>query len=174
MALTYDNLATFTGTTAVSEINFTSINSTYTDLRLIVVGASNSTGAGGVNINMEFNDDQNAVYSRVIMTGVGTGTISSLNGTSTFTSLNAGILPNKNTPAVQQGMAIIDIFNYRAAIPKTILSQNGYTQTDNTAGVKLTVGLWNNTAALTKIRIFEPGGNDYNNYTFTLYGIKRA
>lgn len=173
MADTYDNLATFTGTTAVSEINFTSINSTYTDLRLIIVGASNSTGAGSVNINVEFNNDQTTAYSRVVMTGNGT-VMGQLNGTTTATSLYCGNLPDKGTPSVQQGMAIIDIFNYTAAIPKTLLSQNDFVQTNNGGQVRLICGLWNNTAAINKIRIFEAGGSNYNNYTFTLYGIKRA
>ena len=166
MAITYEPIATTTLGTAANTITLSSIPSTYTDLRLIVV----CTTAASDQFRVLFNADATAVYSFTTLGGQGAVT-SSGNGTN-VNSINMGALSNTNTTIPE--MFDIQLFSYVGSTFKTMLGrisadQNGSGATDSV------VGLWRSTSAVTSIRVFTNNGNNFSiGTTATLYGIKAA
>lgn len=159
MAATFEPIATTTlGSTATS-FTFSSIPSTYTDLKLVVTSISN-TGSG--QIGMRFNNDTGANYSRTYLYGNGTSALSGAQtGVDKIESLNySGTLPK---------LTSYDIFSYAGSTYKTCLlvdsnDRNGSGFTNST------VGLWRNTSAINRIDIL---GTTFDvGTTATLYGIK--
>ena len=90
---TYEPIATTTLGSAANAITFSSIPSTYTDLRL--VGTFLAPDADYSDINVQFNNDTGANYSYTLLLGYGTGT-SSVSATnrnnlySNYSTLKAG------------------------------------------------------------------------------------
>lgn len=169
MAATYEPIATTTLGSAASSITFSSIPSTYTDLRLVLVPTAGS-GTGVAQI--QFNSDTGANYSRTWITGNGTAASSSSNTGSSYIALNTTAF-NNSYPM----MSITDIFSYAGSTYKTVLSSNN--QDYNGSGAtNAVVGLWRSTSAITRIDIIHSKSGLGESYatgtTATLYGIKAA
>jgi hypothetical protein len=151
MPSTYEPIATLTGTGS-----FTSIPSTYTDLKLV-----GQTVSGGQNIDLRFNGNSSSLYSWTVLRGDGS---SATSVRSSFT-----YIPLSGDSFVSGfGFYEIDIFSYAGSTFKTLLSS--FSNDANGSGVVArTVALWRSTAAVTQIDISNNGGNP-----LTLYGIKNA
>ena len=107
MPATYEKIATTTLGSAAATIDFTSIGSGYTDLRLILVGTH---ATGSANVRMRFNSDTASNYSSTQLIGDG-ATASSTRATSaTVMTLNPTISMNNTTPTMFE----VDIFSYGA------------------------------------------------------------
>jgi hypothetical protein len=159
---TYIPIATQTLGSAATSITFSSIPSTYTDLRLVFSGAT----VGGGNFLVQYNGDTATNYSFTDLYGTGSSANATYGTTqSSITLTQAGGIP---TTIV---MMAFDIFSYASSINKTCLAT--YSNDENGGGtVELTVGLWRSTAAITSIKIFP--GSPYSfasNSTATLWGI---
>ena len=166
MATTYDKIATTTLGSAASSIDFTSIASSWTDLRIVVVNSSVSTNT---NFTLRFNTTTTG-YSTTYISGDGT-TATSGRTTSqnkiTFTSA-VGL------QTVQPALLEVDIFNYTGSTFKTVLGKLSANY-NGSGGTELNVGLWQNTAAITGITILTGTAATYSaGTTATLYGIKAA
>lgn len=151
-------IATTTLSSAASSITFSSIPSTYTDLRLVVTGL---TGGDG-NVALTFNSSTTN-YSRTYLQGDGASAISSRN-TSTVRA------PIGNVNSTNRSMSEVDIFNYAGSTYKTILYK-GSADTNGSGTIQVGVDLWQSTSAITSIQIV----NDYAGTftagaTATLYG----
>jgi hypothetical protein len=168
MAKTYEPIATTTLVSAAATIDFTSISGTYTDLRLVISGVSNSSD----NIFYRFNGVTGASYSRTDLSGSGTAAISGR-----AINQNYGRLTNYGYPTSTAGnqVTIWDIMNYaNTTTYKSSLSRSN--QAGN--GVDAIVNLFINTSAITSISIatnaFTGSSNWQSGTTATLYGIKAA
>ena len=162
MPTTYEPIATQTlGSTAAS-ITFSSIPSTYTDLKIILVG----TASSALLTNLKFNNDTGSNYSRTQLDGDGATASSTVNSNNGFISMG---LVDSTTPAFQN----IDIFSYNNSKYKTVLGvfSNDYNGSGNTRRI---VGLWLNTAAITTVTLSLGSGTYSVGTTATLYGIKAA
>jgi hypothetical protein len=163
MPSTYEPIATTTLSSNQTSVSFTSITGTYTDIVIIGI-ASGNDGA----ICMRFNNTTTN-YSTTTVRGNGTSTLTSsntalsyLNGASNF-SVTAGAMMT----------SIWNIQNYsNTNIFKTVLFRDG--MTSHITGA--TIGLWRNTAAITRIDLSPEFGSQvfYAGSTFTLYGITAA
>ena len=165
MPATYEPIATQNGTGSASSVTFSSIPSTYTDLILVVNGATTvSTG----NPRLRFNGDTGANYSDTNLYGTGSAAGSYRNTSGTSIQLIATVYfsTTNNTNL------IIQIMNYsNATTYKTTLNRANKASD----GVDAVVGLWRNTAAINSITFFTASGNNISSdSTFTLYGIKAA
>jgi hypothetical protein len=158
-------IATTTLGSAAATINFTSISSAYTDLRVVLTttGLSssdyiymryNATGSGG------------SAYSSTHLYGGG-ASAGSYAWTSTDGVHMNGIGALGTTPNV---LITADIFSYAGSTFKTCL--NSYSSDNNGSGYAgRLVGLWRSTAAITQVSLLVTGSNFNAGTTATLYGI---
>lgn len=154
-------IATTTLTGNATSITFSSIPSTYTDLRLVFAGTSTANVPG----EMRFNSDTGSNYSRTYLSGNGTSASSSSDTSQTNISMGASAITS--TPM----MNTVDIFSYKGSTFKTCLitssdDRNGSGTSDRQ------VALWRSTSAITTITLtVDLGGNFTAGTTATLWGI---
>jgi len=162
---TYESIATTTLSSAAANITFSSIPSTYTDLRLVIAGGFGTAGGGGNATIVRFNSDTGSNYSATFIYGDGS-TAASFRSTS-VTSIGIGL---SNSTQVQ--LSTMDIFSYAGSTYKTALAEwSG--DTNGSGQVRRNVGLWRSTSAITTILI-NNADNFASGTTATLYGIKAA
>jgi hypothetical protein len=161
MPRTYEPIATQRLTSSAATIEFTSIPSTYTDLRFVISGSYDSS----LNIaNLTFNGDTGSNYSDTFITGDGS-TVSSGRASSQV-RIRTGQF------ATTQGLCIHDIMNYsNTTTHKTVLISGSLPASN----LFRWVGLWRNTAAITSVKLDAFSGLKFvAGTTATLYGIKAA
>lgn len=160
MPSTYETIATYTANGSSSTFSFTSISSTFTDLRLVI----NGTLTSNQGIKMRFNSDSNTNYSYTRVYGNGTSA-----GADTSTSRD-GIDVGYQISSSRQ-ITTIDVMNANNSTTfKSCLYRLGAPAND---GALAAVGLWRNTARITSID-FIAGANYVSGTTATLYGITVA
>lgn len=170
MPTTYEPIATTTLSSATSTFAFTSIPSTYTDLRIVLTGTVSVNGKG---LAARFNSVGGTAYSYSYIYGDGTTAGSSDDGGGFDYAWFGYTAAASNTVPC---LATMDIFSYTSSINKTYLStmsidKNGSGQQENGTG------LWINTSAINRIDIGCYGFGSANlnaGMTITLFGIKAA
>ena len=160
---TYEPIATTTLGSAGS-ITFSSIPSTYTDLRLVVSGKSSSSYSGAIR----FNGISTTTYSSTNL--IGDGTAASSIRVSSDTAIYVGGW-GASAGTTYPALITIDIFSYAGATYKTVLG-TWSNDMNGTGSTERCIGLWRSTSAITSLSLFE------TNYAIgtvaTLYGIKAA
>lgn len=166
MATTYEPIATTTTSGSTATITFSSIPSTYTDLRLVLWTKSISSSTW---CRMYFNSDNaGTTYSNTYITGDGT------TNTSSRTSNAANSLlgyPSNVTP----NFILVDIFEYKnTSIQKTFLITD--CEDGGAAGtIRYIAGCWRSTAAISSINIVLDSPRTFTDGTkATLFGITAA
>jgi hypothetical protein len=163
MPLTYEPIATTTLGVAASEIIFSSIPGTYTDLKIIFTFVPSA----GTYPSLQFNSDTGTNYSWTRLSGDGTTAASARAVTTSFIRGGVGIT------ATNPILFSVDVFSYANSTFKTALTDTSNDQ-NGTGRKDIVVGLWRNTAAITSVRIFPATGNFNIGSTATIYGIKNA
>ena len=168
MAKTYEPIQTYTLASTSTLVTFSSIPSTYTDLRLITQVQST---ASVYDLTYRFNSDTATNYSRTVLTGNGTSATSGRSSNATYIRPDIDAYVNSTT----WQFVTTDIFNYANTTTfKTTLSRvNG----GGTPAVEATVSLWRKTPeAINTIAVqLDVGTGTFAiGSTFTLYGIKAA
>jgi len=163
MPSTYEPLATQTLGSTASQITFSSIPATYTDL-VVVVNASLTTGSANMNLN--FNNDTSALYSATWVGGNGTSALSSRN-----TGNTSMVTTYYGTLQTTIGTFILNVMNYaNTTTNKTLLARMNNT----IDGTSATAGLYRSTSAINRIDLITGSSTFTAGSTFTLYGIKAA
>jgi hypothetical protein len=167
MPATYEPIQTYTLGSAQATITFSSIPSTYTDLRLVMTGTV--TASAGSAFAMRFNSDTATNYSYVAFYGNG----GSVQGYDNATNINA-IIMTANFRTTIPVLATFDIMSYAASRFKTSLIT--YSYDDGAAGGLVTreAALWRSTSAINRIDITTTSTTYAAGTTATLYGIKNA
>jgi len=156
-------IATTTLTSNQTSIDFTSIGSGYTDLRLVLNLIGNFNGAG-----IRFNSDSATNYSMTYINGDGASAISYR--LSNQTRVNLGPVNVASSATIPDFIAL-DIFSYAGSTFKTFLNAQSY-DNNGSGDVTRQVGLWRSTSAITSINITNMGSGNFNTgSTATLYGI---
>jgi hypothetical protein len=169
MATTYDKIATTTLGTASSTIEFGSISSGYTDLRIVLVSVNDASSTQPVE--MRFNSDSSTNYSTTHLYGNGGNA-----GSYRYTNANKMTIQDGQPNSTSPIMSTIDIFSYAGNTFKTVL----ITESSDTNGggfVGRIVGLWRSTSAITTITLGAPlaGPQKFGVGSIaTLYGILKA
>ena len=164
MPTTYEPIATQTLGSAAASITFSSIASSWTDLRLTIV----AKGTAASDVNMVFNSSGIAC-SWTQLAGDGS---SASSGRITTVASRAYMTLNFNVLSTTiPYMYTADIFSYAGSTNKTSLIT--FSEDANGSGyVGNKVALWPSTAAITSITL---NGTDFAiGTTATLYGIKNA
>jgi hypothetical protein len=164
MPTTYEPIATTTLGSPSATITFSSIPSTYTDLRVVIVATATIAAP---DIEVRFNGDTATNYSRTRLVGLG----------SVFNGLSSD---QNRMPADYTGLSTtipslyeFDIFSYAGSENKTVLVKTSEDR-NGSGDIFLQVGLWRNTAAINSITFLLSAYNYATGTTATLYGIKNA
>ncbi len=170
MANTYKTIASVTvGSGGASDIDFTSIPQTYTDLLLV---CSTRLSASGIEaLDMRFNNDTGSNYSYRYIQGTGSGITG---GAATATSFDEAMVTNGNSSTANTfSNSSLYIPSYRSSNYKSFSLDTVEEENATAAYMRLEAGLWNSTAAITSIKIY--GSTSFAQYTTaTLYGINNS
>ena len=158
---TYEPIATQTLGSNTTEITFSSIPATYTDLVLIF----NTKFVTAQSLTIRLNSDTGSNYSNTQLYGTGTSALSTRNTGNAYMFLAA--------ISTEWSTNILNFMNYsNATTNKTVLVRQSPGNTD----VAANIGLWRSTAAITSISVqaYTTTTNFVTGSTFTLYGIAAA
>ena len=168
MATTYEKISSNTLSSASATITLGSIPATYTDLKLVVTATT--TGTSDYNMQLRFNSDSSALYSRSGIDVAGT-TIYSFNNTgATFIDwvYAHGVNPSPS-------LIIYDINSYAGSTHKTILVTASHdTNSASPTAVSRLCFLYRSTSAITALELSLASTTFAIGTTATLYGIKAA
>ena len=169
MAVTYEIIQSTTiGTNSPTSYTFSSIPSTYTDLKLII---SDWGGDQNHPLYMRFNSDSGANYSWIELRGSGSAVTSNRTNSTNQIYITKNIIPGSSSIT---HICITDIFNYS----NTTTFKSSLTRANSTGGLSVGAGvgagLWRSTSAINSIYISADFGGFNIGSTFSLYGIKEA
>lgn len=172
MAVTYEPIATTTLSSAAASITFSSINSTYTDLRLVMTG---TTSASDWSF-LRFNGDTGSSTLYSMNKFYGNGSTTALHTINNYDKMQLGDATlGIGTSTTIPIMVTLDIFSYAntsyfKGMLTTIsgdLNGSGYVYRINS--------LYRTTSAISSMVISNASGSNFNTgFTATLYGIKEA
>jgi len=170
----YESIQTVTvGAGGSATVSLTSIPSTYKHLQVRYLSRCDRNDVSD-SLGLRFNSDSGTNYTRHILYG-NNGTAAALANTGE-TLIRAGNQSALNAPANAFGAGVWDILDYTSTNKyKTVRVLCG--MEDNQAAeseVRLSSGLWLNTAAITSITFLAQAGSaNFVQYTqFALYGVK--
>ena len=171
MANTYVKIASYTASTAVATIDFSSIPATYTDL-VLKVSARSSASTSATNMYLQFNASGGTAYSYRRLYGTGSTTTS--NSQTALANFGGAILMNgSGTTASTFSNAEIYIPNYAGGTAKSISVDVVEENNATAAFMFLSAGLWSGTSAINQITL--TGDTNFVQYsTATLYGILKS
>jgi hypothetical protein len=159
---TFEPIATTTLGSAQSTFTFSSIPSTYTDLFITVTATQT---AGPVNMLLTFNGAGTG-YSRTLLAGNGTSALSARLSNRATIQLDNWTSPGTGHQAQWNVMSYSNTSVYKVIIGTTGRAAEGR---------EASVGLWQNSAAISSITFSMDGASNIaSGSTFTLYGIAAA
>jgi len=169
-ATAFESIATATGTGSSGTITFSSIPSTYQHLQLRVCAIADASSLS--SFRMEINGVTSSVYSYHQLNG--NGTAASATGGATQSLMLFSTPFHTSHPTV----AIFDFHDY-ASTTKNKTVRAFYGNNQNVPGtsdqiIALGSGLYQQTTAISSIKIYHPSQNFTTASTFALYGIKGA
>jgi len=168
MPATYEPIATTTLGTAASSITFSSISSSYTDLR-VVIFFFKETATSQTSVRVQFNSDTASNYGFMYLSG--NGSSASSGNTNNDNYIYANFLTDATSAF--PCLTTIDLFSYAGSTFKSVLC-TGSADKNGSGSVERTAGIWRSTSAITSITLFSQIGNFATGATATLYGIKNA
>jgi hypothetical protein len=170
MPATYEPIATTTLVANTSTITFSSIPSTYTDLKIVAILIGRSTVSP--QPSLRFNGDTATNYSQSTVRGTGSAYQNSNEASVNYMNVAEGGALSSTIPSLVEA----DIFSYRGSTYKAALGR--FSNDLNGSGIVTnSVGVWRSTAAITSVSIFDCNGNSTAfaiGSVVTLYGIKAA
>ena len=174
MALTYTTIAsTSVPSGGVSNIEFTAIPNTYTDL--VIRWSLRSTEANDFTdqgFRVTFNNTTTGYDNQLLYGSSGTaGTASNTNIADIRWVYGNGANSTADTFAIGE----MYISNYASGRVKSI-GTDSFTETNNSGnGIRaLTAAFWNNTSAISSIKLAAATGTWVQHSSATLYGIKNT
>jgi len=170
MAITYDPIATTTLTSEASTITFSSIASSWTDLRLVMFGIKPSaTNSAPI---ARFNSSSTS-YSLCAFWSNGSTV------TGDYFDTTAGGIPLIYFDALVTNtnpkIGILDIFSYAGNTYKSVLGTESSDRSGGSGRIAKHVSMWSNTSAINRIDIVDGSSRNFGVGTqATLYGILKA
>jgi hypothetical protein len=176
----YESIATVNvGSGGASNVEFTSIPSTYTHLQIRAISRYTGTQNSGAEVYMQFNNDTASNYSlhRLLAYANLSEAALSAAGLATQTRLQCGYTTGGTSGGTTNmfGAQVIDILDYKNTNKaKTVRTLGGYDSNTDTGyrSIGIHSGNWRSTSAITSIKIF-PETDSWAQYSsFALYGIR--
>lgn len=168
---TFIKIASVTvGSGGASNITFSSIPSTYTDL---FIALSSRNDSASVAVLLQLNGDTGNNYSWRRIQGTGSA-VSSSSGSS-VAYVDGAISSGSTDTASTFGSTQIYIPNYLLSQNKSISIDSVSENNGTTAYSRLTAGLWSSSSAITSVKVYPDASGNFVQYsTATLYGIKNS
>lgn len=166
MPATYEKIFSNTLTTAATDLTFSNIPNTYTDL-ILVINSAVATLNNSSYIQFNGNSTGNKYSVTIFSTNGSTITATR------YTSFNSPYIEWNGIPSTtaNETANIVHIMNYaNTNVYKTFLCRSN----NGTYGVDGIAGTWRDTSAIDSIKIIQPTYNFSVGSSFTLYGIKAA
>jgi hypothetical protein len=161
---------TLIGTTtlgsAAADITFSSISSSYQNLKILFSGRSDSAGNNVVQLHLRFNADTGSNYRTIWLGGFSTVAVTD---DAVKAQIDARYIPGVIPGNDRIGTSEITIFNYKETTLKKGLQFLTTTNVD-APSVFTGQGVWNSTSAINAIRIFPSSGNFIVGTSVSLYG----
>ena len=169
MPSTYTPIATITASGSVSDVEFTGISGSYTDL-LIVCQGRTANAVSEQALQVYLNNDFTGLGSFTELRGDGSSATSSR--TTSTSGIRVGYFAGASAASGVLGQSNFSVMNYSNTTTfKTLIARGGVASSSTTAAV----GLFRSTSAITRVGIATFGaGNFDTGSTFTLYGVKSA
>jgi hypothetical protein len=165
MPSTYEPIATTTLASTNSQITFSSIPNTYTDLRLVFLGTGQST-----YVSLRFNGSA-STYSNTDFRLQGTSVGSERRTSSSEINSGSGGPSTANNPI----LVTYDIMGYRqTAAFKPVIMKTASSSGATDGHVDIVSGVWHSLSAINQVQVFGFGGSFDAGTIATLYGIKAA
>lgn len=175
MPNTYTKIASIAvGSGGSSNMTFSSIPSTYTDLMLLI-SARTTLSSYGDGLILTINGTTSAIVATKTLQGA-SGSIASFNSPST-SDVYVGDTNAATSTASAFGNTSVYIPNYAVSVGKTFSADHVAENNGSWCADQITGGLWNNTNAITTIKIGTGlgGSSSFVQYsTATLYGISKS
>jgi hypothetical protein len=172
MPATYEPIANFNLSTPASILSFTSLPSTYTDLRVVMNLADDPSEAGTGAPIIYFNNDRTSLYSQTAMWGDGS-TASSASRISD-TKIYALYQGNSPTSTTLFPVMIVDIMNYASSVNKVALISTAADRSGS-GSAERHIGLYRSNTAISSFYVSNDGAKNFaTGSTMAIYGIKRA
>jgi hypothetical protein len=166
----YESIATATGTGLSATISFTSIPSTYKHLQIRGIAKDTFANSNVFGMYVTFNSDTGSNYASHRLGGDGTSAYASGYATQTSIELRSYSVGNSATNIM--GVSIMDVIDYASTSKYKTLRAFGGVDKNGSGNIELCSGLWQNTAAITRIDLVTSGTLWSSSTTFALYGIK--
>jgi hypothetical protein len=166
MPTTYEPIATSTFNNTFSTISFTSIPSSYTDLRIVVCGNGASVSGIGVTLNSLATN----IYSFTELSGNGTTVDAYRLAPTNQWYLNYATGELRSTRPM---MFTMDLLSYTSSRNKSAIFTMAMDY-NNPGWSSIKTAMAQTTAAITSIQIAATSGINWNVGRATLYGILRA
>jgi mevalonate pyrophosphate decarboxylase len=163
---------TLVGSGGVNQITFNDIPQTYKHLQIRGIARSARSGETDDNIALQFNADTGSNYAHHDING--NGSSASAGAAISATSIRVAKVSAASATASVFGVCVFDILDYANTNKyKTTRSLNGF-DSNGSGNAVLFSGLWQNTNAITSIKLFsQTGANNFAQYSrFSLYGIR--
>lgn len=170
MPNTFELIASSTvGSGGAANIDFTSIPATFTDLCL-KVSIRGTTNIGAQVMFVQYNNDSTqSNYSRIRLLGDGSSASSNASSDS-----EAAITQGANATANTFSNMEVYIPNYRGSSKKSSSIDFVNETNATTEYMALYAHIWNNTSAITSVKLIPNGGTFVQYSTAYLYGVKNA
>jgi hypothetical protein len=168
----YESIATANGTGSSGTITFSSIPSTYKHLQIRCIANNNS---GAFSLRLRLNGDTGSNYAHHVLEGGGSSAYAYGAASATAILYAGSAIGGGGSGSDFMATSIIDIIDYATTTKnKTVRTLNGYDTNGATDAqlIRLTSGLWMNTAAINSISIIDVSANFTTDSQFALYGIK--
>jgi len=157
------------GSGGAANIDFTSIPGTYTDL--VILLSSRAATGGAADVEMQLNSDTTGTNYATKQIQANGSTVASSGGAGNQTATSTGSTDTASTFASSS----IYIPNYLGSTYKSYSTDTVTENNATTAYATLRAGIWNNTAAITNIRLKHGSGANFAQYsTAYLYGVSNA
>jgi hypothetical protein len=163
MATTYEKIATTTLTGSQANITFSSISSSYTDLRLVVSCLLTATQ----DVYLRINGDTGSNYANTVLKGYSAAVSTSRQTSQTWIFLDES---QTSIPTFYE----IDFFSYSGSTLKPGLISCYADRADAQSRVEKKSFLWSSTSAITSVTIVPNVTTLAAGTTATLYGILKA
>ena len=170
--LGFVQLAQTVTTGSATTVDFTSISSAYTNLKVLIYAQDTTAGTSDSAIYLKVNNDgTSGNYTATQRTGAVNGVAVVNTNAATANGSQAGLMPNSGTTS-SVGLTEVTIAGYTSTTFNKDVIYTGYDFTTSGNGSIQSGGFqWKSTAAITRLT-FTAGGTAFTNGSiFTLYGL---
>jgi len=160
------------GAGGAASIEFTGIAGTATDLFVMFSPRCSYTSTAARTMIMQFNSDTGANYVNKALAGTGSATSSNSTGTDGIRLGQPAVASADTSNTFGNGSAYIA--NYSGSTNKSV-SVDSVSESNSAAAYQyIQAGIWNNTSAITSIKLSVPSYNLLEFSTASLYTITKG